>query len=315
MPSSDFAIPTPAPEYDTRLDPLARFAALPGSATRVLMERYAHPFERCVLSSAVMHRSLAIVVVLLFVVGVGATASAQSADLQRALGNLKHEDFRVRTQAALALGASKDPRVAAPLCSALLDSNLTVRAAAAAALGRLPKAGEDCLEKRLEAETNPVVKAAIEKALDAVAGPRITSDTEVYLVIAKLTDKSGRTGNDLSRLVRSGMSNASTALPTYALAPRWENEARSRRRLAEHGKLKCFYLSPRLPPFEYADGALVVRLEVAMFSYPAKAMIGTFSVKLTQPDVAPGDQESENDLVKMAAERAVMKFAKLVPGL
>ena len=44
------------------------------------------------------------------------------------------DDFRVRTQAALALGASKSKRAINPLCSALEDSSTTARAASAAAL-------------------------------------------------------------------------------------------------------------------------------------------------------------------------------------
>lgn len=58
-----------------------------------------------------------------------------------------------------------------------------------------------------------------------------------------------------------------------------------------------------------------MKLEVAMFSYPDKALIGNFNVKLTQPDAEPDDRESEKELVKMAAERAIQKFAKLAPTL
>src|SRR6187402_2713590 len=51
-------------------------------------------------------------------------AMAQTSDLQRLIYNLaSSEDFRVRTQAALALGASKSDRAVTPLCSALADSN------------------------------------------------------------------------------------------------------------------------------------------------------------------------------------------------
>jgi len=46
-------------------------------------------------------------------------------------------DFRARTRAALALGASADPAMAAPLATALRDANPAVRAAAADGLGRL----------------------------------------------------------------------------------------------------------------------------------------------------------------------------------
>src|SRR5689334_1671972 len=52
---------------------------------------------------------------------------------------LRAEDFRVRTNAALALGATNDESVVTPLCDALADSSDVVRQAVAAALKRLAK--------------------------------------------------------------------------------------------------------------------------------------------------------------------------------
>src|ERR1041384_6173142 len=119
-------------------------------------------------------------------------ARAQASDMERLIYNLANsEDFRVRTQAALALGASKSERAVTPLCSALLDSNTTVRAASAAALGRLAqRSGQACLEKRLGSESSDVVKATIQKALDAIksggaggAEPAFVTDTKYYVAI------------------------------------------------------------------------------------------------------------------------------------
>jgi hypothetical protein len=243
-------------------------------------------------------------------------AHAQGTDIERILVNLKHEDFRVRTQAALALGVSKDARAAAHLCRSLADTSVPVRAAAAAALGRLANGGLSCLEQRYAVETNQTVKSAIERAVELVYdGFRITDATRVYVAIASLADQSGRAGPDLPRLTRTAMLTAGKTIPTFAFAPAWEETASAKQRLARRPELKAFYLSPRLPPFEYSDGNLTVKLEIAMFSYPDKALIGNFNVKLTQPDVAREDRESEKDLVKMAAERAIQKFAKLAPTL
>ncbi|MGC4089586.1 MAG: HEAT repeat domain-containing protein [Polyangiaceae bacterium] len=244
-------------------------------------------------------------------------ARADDADVSRALPNLRHEDFRVRTQAALALGASKSQRAIGPLCQALGDDNLSVRAAAAAALGRLSLGGDDCLEKRLSNEDNKTVKAAIEKALEQFDGgePVFTPDVRYYVAVGKLTDKSGRSGNALERLVRKSVASSGSGIPSFALAPGHETPARAKERIAKRPKVKAFFLSPRLPPFEYSDGNLTVRLEVAMFSYPEKAMLGAFSVRLTQPDVASQDTGSENELVSLAAERALEKFSRIAPTL
>jgi hypothetical protein len=244
-------------------------------------------------------------------------ALAQDSDMGRLTANLRNDDFRVRTQAALALGASQNAKAIAPLCNALGDENTTVRAAAAAALGRLSLGGEDCLEKRLASESTSVVKSAVEKALEQLDGgePVFTPASRYYIALSKLADKSGRKDNALERVVRAGMKSAGSALDGVVFAPFHESQGRAKERLAKHPRVKGFYLSARLPPFEYTDGSLTVRLEVAMFSYPDKTMIGNYSVRLTQPDVAQADPQSENELVSMAAERAIEKFAHIVPTL
>lgn len=251
------------------------------------------------------------------VVLASSVARADDADVRRALPNLKHEDFRVRTQAALALGASKSDRAVTPLCGALSDDNVSVRAAAAAALGRLSLGGDECLEKRLQTEDNKNVKSAIEKALEQFDGgePVFTPDVRYYVAVGKLSDKSGRSGAALERLVRKSVTSSGGNIPIVALAPGHETPAKAKERLSKRPKVKAFFLAPRLPPFEYADGSLTVRLEVAMFSYPEKAMLGAFTVRLTQPDVPKQDTSSENELVALAAERALEKFSRIAPTL
>jgi hypothetical protein len=272
--------------------------------------------EGSVISSQIMQSVVRGLMAFAVVFACG-VARADDADVQRALPNLKHEDFRVRTQAALALGASKSERAVNPLCNSLNDENVSVRAAAAAALGRLSLGGDECLEKRLASEDNKNVKSAIEKALEQVDGgePVFTPDVRYYVAVGKLSDKSGRNGNALERLVRKSMLSSGQNIPILALAPGHETPARAKERMAKRPKVKAFFLAPRLPPFEYADGNLTVRLEVAMFSYPEKAMLGAFSVRLTQPDVSSQDTSSENDLVALAAERALEKFSRIAPTL
>jgi HEAT repeats len=216
-------------------------------------------------------------------------------------------DFRVRTQAALALGVSKSPQAIEPLCGALVDTNTTVRVAAAAALGRLHLGGSECLEDRLPAETNEVVRGALRKALE----PVITADTKCYVSLGKATDKTGRSGDFIEKTIRKGMAGAAGGLEGVALAPRTETPAEAKRRLSSHPQLKAFFLSPRVSAPEYSGGALIVRIDVAIFTYPDKALFGNYSVKLTEPDVPKPNQDSENELFQMAAERSMEKFAKI----
>ena len=243
---------------------------------------------------------------------VGHSAYAQgTGDVDRMLENLRTgADFRVRTQAALALGASHSPRAAAALCSGLADPNITVRAAAAAGLGKLQMGGTDCLSARLSAEPSPIVKSAIQRALDQVKGgalPTIGAGTKFYISIGKTTDKSGRSGDAIDRMVRTSMVGASGSLGV-AIAPDGEAPADAKKVLAAHRGLKSFYLSPKVGPIEYGNDTLKVRLEVAIFTYPDKALLGSFAVPLTQQGVSGKDPASEDDLVKIAAERAMQKF-------
>jgi HEAT repeats len=252
-----------------------------------------------------------------FVGGLGLLAARpagaeETADVDRLLQNLQSgSDFRIRTQAALALGASKSRRAVEPLCSSLEDPNATVRAASAAALGRLRLGGSECLQKRFANETSDTVKSAIQRALD----PVFTSETKFYLAIGKVTDKTGRTGDEVDGIVHNAMAEAAIALPVFAVAPSGETLADAKRRLAPHSGVKSYFLSPRITAPDYSNGNLTVRLEIAMFSYPDKALIGNFTTKLTEPGVSAPDKDSENDLIKTAGERALDKFSQIAARL
>ncbi|HKY36868.1 MAG TPA: HEAT repeat domain-containing protein [Polyangiaceae bacterium] len=269
---------------------------------------------RTMLPSRVM-RALSFIVLLGSLLW-SAPAAAQASDVDRLIYNLANsEDFRVRTQAALALGASKSERATAPLCAALGDSNTTVRAASAAALGRLASGGAlECLERRLGSETSDVVKATIQKALDIIrsgggAEPVFAGDTRFYVAIGKTTDKTGRGTAEVDGIVRSAMTSKVGQTAGLLVAPQNETPADAKRRLAAHAGVKGFFLSPGVAPPDYAGGNLKVKIEVAMLSYPEKNLIGSYSVNLTEPGVSPGSNENENELLRMAAERAIDKFA------
>jgi len=256
---------------------------------------------------------------VLFLLGtllVSSLANAQTNDVERLIYNLANsEDFRVRTQAALALGASKNELAVTPLCSALADSNTTVRAASAAALGRLVlPAAQGCLEKRLDAEPSEVVKAAIQKALDIIrsggagAEPVFAGDTKFYISIGKTSDKTGRSGDEVDRLVRKAMMAKVGQTPGFLAAPPGETQAQAKKRLDAHKGVKGYFLSPVITA-EYLDDALKVKIDVAMATYPDKAVFRQFSFYQKMGGVSPGSTSDENDLIQGVAERAIEKFA------
>jgi hypothetical protein len=223
-----------------------------------------------------------------------------------------NEDFRVRTQAALALGASKQKAAVQPLCDGLDDSNTSVRAAAAAALGKLALGGGNCLKERLATETSASVKSVLQKAIDAVKSgqkPAVTSDTKYYVAVGPTTDKTGRQGTEVDDMVRIAMSQAAGSVDGCVVAPREEKPEDAKALVAKFKKMKTFFLWPKVQAPDYGSGNLTVKFEVAVFTYPGKALKGTIPLKLTMPDVSSTDKDSENDLIRRAASSAFERFA------
>jgi hypothetical protein len=271
-----------------------------------------------VLSSVRMYVAVARAgAVLAFVVAALLAAGVARADdrVERLAKVLQEsDDVRVRTQAALALGASKSKAAVQPLCGGLNDSTTSVRAASAAALGKLNKGGIDCLKQRLAKEKEGgSVWVVIKKAIGRLeggggdAGPAITASTKYYIAI-EVTDKSGRAGGEVAGLVRQGMAKAAGNLPAVALAPAGESSGQAEKVMAAHPGLRGFLLSTKVKEPKYAGGNLKVVIEVAIFTYPGRALKGTFPIGLTQQGVSSQDTASENQLFGMAAERAMEKF-------
>ena len=233
--------------------------------------------------------------------------------VDRAMDELRNnEDFRVRTQAALALGASKDKRAVSPLCEGLDDSSATVRAAAAAALGKLAMGGIECVKSHLSGEQNTSVKSVLAKtaeALKTTQKPAVTVETKYYVAIGPTTDKTGRTGSEVDDLVRGAVEQAVSDMDGYVVAPRTETATEAKAVTTKWKKIKAFFLWPKVMAPDYAGGNLTVRFEIAVFTYPGKAMKGTIPLKLTMSDVQQGDKDSENDLIRRAAGSALERFA------
>ena len=137
---------------------------------------------------------------------------------------------------------------------------------------------------------------------------KITASTKYYIAVDVL-DKTGRTDGSVTGLVRKGMKKAASKLAPFVVAPAGESKSQAEKVLAAHSGLKAFLLSTKVKEPSYAGGNLKIRLEVAIFTYPGRALKGSFSVGLTQQGATSGDTASENELILMAAERAMEKFA------
>ncbi len=234
------------------------------------------------------------------------------------------DDYRVRTQAALALGASGADAAVKPLCGALGDSNVSVKIAAAAALGKLGKpAGVSCLESAQKNESSSSVKAQIKKSLASLkkggasggsaAPPPPGPDTKYYVAI-QITNKTKRPTAEIEDLVRSAIQQKILAKSGYAVAPKTETTVQGRQ-IVKSKKLKGFFLIATVEPPAYAGGNLSQVVRVSMWTYPDKALQGEFSPKLTQSGTPNTDVESENMLMKMCVENAVETFQKVAASM
>jgi hypothetical protein len=237
------------------------------------------------------------------------------------IDQLKHAtDFRLRTQAALALGASEDAAAVAPLCSGLEDVNDSVRSASAAALGRLKNSGGmGCLRNHL-GDTSASVRSVVERSLKVLESssngkpakpPPPGPNDSVYVAIGTVTDKTGRSDESVTQLVAAAMQNKLLSTRGYAVAPAGETGAVAKKVMRQNS-LRGYMLQARVEPPRSNGSDLTILIRVTMWSYPDKALQGEFTPKLTMPGASIGDRESEDSLIKMAVERAVDSFAQVV---
>jgi hypothetical protein len=236
------------------------------------------------------------------------------------IGRLKADDFRVRTNAALALGQSGDPAALAPLCGALSDSSDVVRQAVVAALQKLGVAGgAACLKDRRPSEPSPSVQHAIDRALAVLAPsapspsgsgpPAVVANAKYYVAISPIANQTGRPDDEVTQIVGSAIRGKLAELGGYQIAAERETPDQARAAMSRR-KLTGFYLSIRVEKFDYSDGNLRVRVKVAVFTYPGKDLRGEVPAGLTQTGVSPGDKAAEDNLLQLASARAVELFAQ-----
>jgi hypothetical protein len=268
--------------------------------------------------------ALAVLVVGLGRSGRPAVAPAHAADPRTKVlaEQLKSDDYRVRTQAALALGASGDETAIKPLCDALTDQNASVKTAAAAALGKLTKPGSlKCLEAAIAKETVPAIKTTMQKSIDGLkaasstsaAPPPPSKDTKFYVAI-EITNKTSRPAAEIDAIVRAAMQAKLVSKAGYAVAPKGETVAQGGQ-IVKTKKLKGFVLMATVEAPAYASGSLSVKFNVAMATYPDKSIQASFSPKLTQSNTPSSDTKSEDALFKMCAESAVESFVKVAASM
>jgi hypothetical protein len=130
------------------------------------------------------------------------------------------------------------------------------------------------------------------------------------VAIGPVADKTGRGDKTVEQIVGSTMQEKLLSLRGYAVAPQGES-APNARRIIKQKSLHGYLLQTRVEPLRSSANGLTVQVRVTMWSYPAKALQGEFSPKLTMSGASAGDTESEDSLIKMAIEKAIESFAQV----
>jgi hypothetical protein len=286
----------------------------------------------------------ALTVVTGIVVAAGAdTASAQTkARTDFLIDRLKYppisgvsDDFRVRTNAALALGASDDDASVTPLCQALSDPSEVVRQAVAVALKRLARpSSSSCMKSRLATESNASVKLQLERAIEATSAgaggsssggagassggidnfvPPLVPKAKYYIAISKVTNNTKRVQGDVDKVVLQAIRAKLGTLNEYQLAPVTETPDGARAVMSKR-KMKGYYLSIAAES-AYTSEGLRVKVKCVVFSYPGKAMIAEMPTSLVNPSVRAVDPSAEDNLMDMAAAHSVELFAQNITAL
>lgn len=251
------------------------------------------------------------------------TAHADADRVKFLAEKLSSDDPRVRTSAALALGASNEDAAVDPLCGALKDSAEVVRQASAVAMKRLGRASAvPCLQARLGNEGNDGVKIAISRALESIGAasggsgsgggddkPKLNKDAKFYISLSTIANSTGRAQTEVEKIVVKAIRAKLEAAGTVQLAPTKESadEAKS---TIKGRKMSGFYLAIAVDKFDYSNGNLRVKVKIGVFTYPGKSLLGNVDKALTKEGVSSGDKSSEDQLLDMAAGAASAQFAE-----
>ena len=220
--------------------------------------------------SGIIGDSLRPAIFLVLVLVAGSPALAQDARVSFLAKQLKAaKDPRVRAQTVVILAGTASPAAVAPLCEAMRDEEVVVRAAAANALGelRLPE-GLACLKNALS-EKDPSVRAAIQRAiaLEPRAPPSTATIGGLYFSLEAINDKVGvpaevaQLANDLlkQKLASIGAS----------FAPQGESKPQAAT-VIKARKLRGYLLRVNLLP----NASNGLKLEVLVMTYPEQSLQG-----------------------------------------
>jgi hypothetical protein len=241
-------------------------------------------------------------------------------------------DSRVRAATVLQFGATNDDAAVAPLCKELSDNAEIVRLSAAIALRRLARpAALGCLKARVDPRSpNPEVaegpKLQISRAIESLSAlaaapaapkpagggnydPPQHSGAKYYVALSPVASAADRPQAEVEAVVLRAIRQKLEGANDIQLAPMKESEDAAKKAIASR-KGKGFYLSISVEKFDYSGGNLRVKVNIAIFSYPGKALIAPSGKAATMSGVAPGNHGAEDQLLEAVAGAAVKQFTE-----
>jgi hypothetical protein len=182
-------------------------------------------------------------------------------------------------------GATHEDGAIGPLCGGLTDPSDVVREAVAVALKRLARMPHrsPCLRGRSAVEVKPSVKQQIDRAIDAIEAAQeapaegsrgaAVATPRFYVSVSRIVNHSSRDSSEVERIVREAIASKLAEVGGYEIAPMRETSEAARAVVTKR-RLKGYFLSVSVDPFEYSNDGLRVRVKIAVFSYPGKDLRG-----------------------------------------
>ncbi len=180
------------------------------------------------------------------------------------------KDPRVKAQTVLVLGQTGAESAVVPLCEALKDSEVVVRAAAANALGDLRLASAVACLKASSGEADQAVRSAVERAISQGA----VQAGALYVNLVPIEDKVGGLPDTTLKLAEKLMREKLTGFGASFAPP--NEEKKSAQALIRARNLKGYQLKLQLLPGASANG---MKVEMLIMTYPEQSLKGSWNVK------------------------------------
>ncbi len=207
-------------------------------------------------------------------------------------------DFRVRVQAALELGKTKNTAARPHLEEALDDGNAAVRAAAAAALKVLGDADAIPALKKHRKDKSAAVRNAIKTAIDALrdAQKARREKPRVLVSIGKMTNGSSVRSRSVMKQLASTSREKFAALPGVLLEKDGEKATKKLPQVLVSGRLATLKKHK-----EGSQVVMTVKVEYIVHTMPGRSIRGKISGSATAR-VAADELKSKRAMARFRRE-------------